>query len=290
MDCSSLRTEMSCSWKIFHCQRPGRVSVYGRRHRTAGTFCNSSCWACCCNKLITAKSWHSGARLQQLDAAAALATAHCSSTLQSTQHSVMALGAHGACGIPRDNSDQRVLLLKCSSCPSQAPGLHSVVGLIAGSFGNSWKAPTGNWINMEMFLLSLWYSSKQSLLYLCSCPACNCKGPSAASLSIPDVSRNEAEWSINRKSCKQAAWTEHTNSISDAIDSLIFSPPNILKPIHKTGFTTAFIFQISHIQWKQTQASLGRWVQTWKPWYFYPYVTSTKACFSLQSTLKKPLF
>lgn len=64
----------------------------------------------------TAKSQHSGARLKQLDAAAALTTAHCSSTLHSQHSTVMALGDHGACGIPRDDGDQMVLLLKCSSC------------------------------------------------------------------------------------------------------------------------------------------------------------------------------
>lgn len=86
---------------------------------------------------------------------------------QSMQHRDTAgggCGPMGACSVPRGDEDQRVLPLKK---PLKAPGLHSAVGLTAGSLGHSWKAPAGNQINTEVFLYCPCSIPPSSLLCIC---------------------------------------------------------------------------------------------------------------------------
>lgn len=68
----------------------------------------------------TAKSWRSGARLQQLSAAAALATAHCGSPCTvntASSHSYGGSGEAQSRGGPRGDGDERALPLESTFCP-----------------------------------------------------------------------------------------------------------------------------------------------------------------------------
>lgn len=90
---------------------------------------------------------------------------------QSTRHRATAGGGSVVLWVPAVSLEvtgiRGCCLSRASPVPSEAPGLHSAVGLIAGSLGHSWKAPAGNQINTEVFLYCPCSIPPSSLLCIC---------------------------------------------------------------------------------------------------------------------------
>ena len=198
-------------------------------------------------------------------------------------HSYWEVGGRGtwSSGDPRNDGDERALPLEGTSCPQ--PGTQALLSCWAYRWRPCKFLASSCWqlnCHGNVFRLPLQYSSKQSPLYPHSSPAFNCKGPCC----LPVNPACEPKWSSVKHEQEelQAGSLIRTCKFHFRTPRLFFfPPPNISKVFLKTANTTAFSSQKLHGQWEQTHTSICRWIQTWKPWFLCPYMTPTKACFSL---------
>lgn len=193
----------------------------------------------------TAKSWRSGARLQQ--AQCSCCPNHSSlrqHPAQSTQHQAIAtVGGAWSSGAPRGGGDKKALPPESVPCPQ--PGTQALLSCWAYCW-LPWKfLESSCWqlnCHGNAFTLPLQYSSKQSPLYLHSCPACNCKGP----YCLPVNPACESKWSSveHEQEELQADSLIRTCKFNFRSPRFVFFQPLIfLKPPFKTANTTALSSQ-----------------------------------------------